>query len=84
MAFKITFPQTRKCGEQTDGWRRGGELGSWAEKVKGLEAQIGSYRVSCGNVKFSTGNRVNDIVMTVYGARWVLDVLGVGVGGGNL
>ena len=48
------------------GKKRGGN-----EKV-----QIGSYRIVTRDVNYSTGNRVNNIRITVYGAMWVLEILG--------
>ena len=45
-------------------WRLG-------EKGEGIELQ-NSY----GDVKYSTGNRANNVIIIVYGARWVPDILG--------
>ena len=30
--------QTHRYREQTDGWQRGGGLGSWMKKIKGLRS----------------------------------------------
>ena len=48
------------------------------KKEKGLVSiEIGSYTMSShGDVKYSIGNTVNNTVMTLYGVRWVLDLLG--------
>ena len=52
-------------------------VGLWArvKKVKGLIIQIPSYKNSPGDVKYSVRNRVNNIVITLYGVRWVADLL---------
>ena len=43
------------------------------KKLKGTNQQLqNGHRV----VKYSIRNMVNDIVITVYGARWVLEILG--------
>ena len=53
--------------------RGAGRLGDWVGKVKGLEVQIGSYKIIMGIskvlLKYSMGNVVNYIVITGYGAR---------------
>ena len=50
--------------------------GGWGVKtVKGLSTS-GWLQNSHGDVKYSTGNTVNNIVITMYGVRWVLDLLG--------
>lgn len=42
-------------------------------KFKGTNWQLqNGHRV----VKYSTGNTVNDILITVYGARWILEISG--------
>ena len=38
--------------------------------------QTAGYRDSHGDVKYSVGSRVNNIVITIYGTRWALDLLG--------
>ena len=51
-------------------------VGGLAEKVKGLRVQLGSYRVdSHRDVKSSIGNIVDNTAVTLYGARWVLEIL---------
>ena len=39
------------------------------------EVQMGSYK-TVGGVKYSTGNIVIRIVITMYSARWFLDLQG--------
>ena len=48
--------------------------GQWKGKgiKKGKLVATNSHRI----VKYSIGNVVNNVVMTVHGARWVLDLLG--------
>ena len=44
------------------------------KKVKGLRRKNCQLQNSHRDVKYSIGNRVNNIVTTTYGARWVLDL----------
>lgn len=48
------------------------------EKVKGnMKSKFpGIKQISHGDVMYSIGNIVNNIVITMYGVRWVLDLLG--------
>lgn len=46
-------------------------MGDWLREVKGLRRTNCSYRPSWG-VEYSTGNTAGAVVVTVYGARWVL------------
>ena len=39
------------------------------EKGKRDQVQIASYKNSQGDVKYSTGNTVNSIIISVYGFR---------------
>ena len=48
-----------------------GEKGEREEKV-----QIASYLNSHGDIKYSLCNIANNIVITMYGVRWVLDLSG--------
>ena len=52
----------------------GRELGGWVKKVKGLRCINWLLKNSHGDVKYSTGNIVNDIVITMYNVRWVGDL----------
>lgn len=45
------------------------------ERGRDGEVQIGRHKVT-GDVKDSTGNRVNNMVITVCGAWWGLDLRG--------
>ena len=51
-------------------------IGGMGEKVKGLRSTDWELQNSHGDVKYSLGNIVNNIVITMYGARWVLDLFG--------
>ena len=42
--------------------------------MKGLRSTNWQLQNSYGDVKHSIGNIVNDIVITMYGVRWVLDL----------
>ena len=44
------------------------------KKVK--ELRITNWQSSHGAVKYSFGDIVNDIVVTMYSAKWVLEILG--------
>ena len=46
------------------------------EKMKGLTSTIWQLQNSHRDVKDSIGNVVNNIAMTMYGVRWVPDLLG--------
>ena len=47
------------------------------KEAKGIKmSYLPVIKNSHGNVKYSTGEIVNNAVMTMYGARWVLDLLG--------
>ena len=51
-------------------------LGGWVKNVKGLRSTNWQSQNSHADVKSSRGNVVNGIVITKYGARWVLEVSG--------
>ena len=54
-----------------------GELRGWAKKVKGLRSTDWYFLAnSHGAVKYSIGNMLTNIVMTMYGVRWVLGFWG--------
>ena len=44
------------------------------KKLKRIGVEDWWLQNSDGNVEHSTENTVNNIVITVYGARWVLDL----------
>ena len=46
------------------------------KKVKGLRSTNWWLQNSDGDVKYSTGNTVNNIVIAMYRIRWVLDLSG--------
>ena len=51
---------------------------SWAgyKSLKGLESTNWQLQNGHRDVKYSTGNIVDNIVITVYGARWLLNLRG--------
>ena len=51
-----------------------GRLGGRVKKVEGLRSTHWLLQNSHGDVKYSIGNTVNNILMTTYGARWVLEI----------
>ena len=40
------------------------------------KVQVGSYKIVNGDIKYSIGDTVNNIVIAVCGARWVLEISG--------
>ena len=56
-------------------------FGGLVENDKGLSKYKPVITKQSWGVKYSTGNVGNNIVITVCGARWVLEILG---GGRNL
>lgn len=53
------------------------EVVRFGEKDEGIKSvQTALYKDSHSNVKCSVGNVVNNIVTTLYTARWVLDLCG--------
>ena len=68
--------QTQRYRAQIDDCQRGGGLGNWVKKVKGLRTTNWQPQNSHGDVKYTLGNIVNNITITMYCARWVLKILG--------
>lgn len=52
--------------------------GVWelVEKGKGTKKYKSVVTIQSQNVKYSTGNLVSNIVISIYGARWVLELSG--------
>ena len=50
-------------------------MGVWVKKMKRLRSTHWQSQNSYGDVKYSIGNIVTNIII-VYGARWVLDLSG--------
>ena len=69
--------QTHRYREHFDGCQMGGGLGRWVKKVKGLRNTDWLLQNSHGDVKHNTENIVNDILITMYGARWAQDLSGL-------
>ena len=53
-----------------------GGVGGLVEKVKGLRSTNWQLQNSHEDVKYSIGDRVNSIVITMYGVKWVLVLWG--------
>ena len=68
--------QTHTRREQTDGCQKEGGLGGRVRKVKGLGSTHWSLRNSHGDVKYSIGNTVSNIIITVWCASWALELSG--------
>lgn len=57
--------------ERTGWWLLVGRvLGEWVTEVKGLTSRDWQLQNSHVDVKYGTGNRVNDVAMSMCGARW--------------
>ena len=54
----------------------GGGLEEWVKKRKGLRSTNWGLCNSHGDVKYSTGSIVSNIVITMCSVRWVLGLLG--------
>ena len=52
----------------------GEQLGRWVEKGKGLRSINWELQNSHRDVKYSMGNIVNNILITIYGVRRVQDL----------
>ena len=52
--------------------------GGWriSKKGEGIQKYKLVVTEQSQDVQYSVGNIVNNVVMTMYGARWVLDLLG--------
>ena len=62
--------------EYFDGCQMGGALEGWAKQVKGLRNSNWLPQNSHEDVKYNIGNIVSNNPTTVYGVRWVQDLLG--------
>ena len=62
--------------EHFGGCQMGVGLGGWVNKVQGLRSTNLLLQNSHVAVKYRTGNRVNNIVITMSGVRWVQDLSG--------
>ena len=63
----------RRLGHWVDD-RRG--VGGRVEKMKDLRNTDWEFQSCHGDVRYSTGNIVNNTEITRYGARWVLEISG--------
>ena len=63
-------------GHNGHGPFRGGGVRGLGEKVKGGRSADWQLRNSHGDTKYSTGNTGSNIVITVCGARWALEIPG--------
>ena len=57
--------QINRYREQTDGCQSGRGLGAWTKKVKGLRSTDGRLQNGQGDGKYSIGNIVNNIEITM-------------------
>ena len=57
--------------EHFDGCQMGVGFGGWVKNVNGLRSTNWLLQNSHGNVKYSIGNIVNNIIINIYGVRWV-------------
>ena len=68
--------QTHRYREQTDGYQRGGGLRDWVKQAKKLRSTNWQLQNSHGDVKYSIENIAKNIVISMYGTRWVLKISG--------
>ena len=62
--------QTHRYRKHFDGFQMGGALRGWMKKVKVLRSTNWLLQNNHGDVKYSIGNIVNIILITVYGYIW--------------
>ena len=70
----MTVLQIYRHRDQTDA--RGKGCGDWVKKLRCLRSTNWKLQNSHEDVKYSIGNIVNNIVITVYDAEWVLEIVG--------
>ena len=72
MELREQYKQSRKRLIDADNrcLQKEGMWGDWVKKAKGLSSTNWYLQNSHGNVKYNIGNIVNNIVMTMYAARW--------------
>ena len=63
-----------RCREQAEGGQRGGRLGRWVKRAKGLRSADCWLQNSHGGVKYSLGNILNNIPLTMCAVRWVVNL----------
>ena len=68
--------QTHRYGEYFDGCQLAGILVGWLKKLKGLRSINCLSQNSHGDIKYSIGITVNNIVIIINGVRWLQDLLG--------
>ena len=51
-------------------------FGSWVKKGDGIKRYKWHLGNSHGDVKYSVEDIVSNFVITIYGVKWVLDLLG--------
>lgn len=61
--------------EQAAGGQRGGRLGRWVDKAEGLGGAGCQLQNSHGEMQYSTGNTVTNILTATYAVRWVVNSL---------
>ena len=49
-------------------------MGNWVRKVKELRSTDLYFQNSVEEVKYSIGHIINNIVVSMYGASWVLEI----------
>lgn len=68
--------ETNSQIERTNGWLPEGE-GNGRKRGRELEVPTTGYKMNHRNVTYSIGNIAVNIVIIMYGARWLLDLLAV-------
>ena len=68
--------QNHRYKEHFYGFWIGGGCGGIGEGMRVLRSTNQQLQNSHGDVKYSIGNTVNNILITMYGVRWVQDLSG--------
>ena len=68
--------QIHRYREQTDGCQKGNGLRNWVKKLRKLRSKNWLLENNHGDIKYSTGITVDNIVINMYSARWVLEIPG--------
>ena len=68
--------QIHRYREQIDAWQRGGGLEEWVTKVSGLRSADWQLTKQSWECKVQHKKYSQYIVITIHGARWVLEMSG--------
>ena len=72
---RLIYGKTHRCRGETDSGQRKGGFGGWVRNAKGLRSTSSWLQSAHRDVRYTVGNSVNNIVITMCGARWGLELL---------